>query len=126
AVPVRRLPPLVPVLGVPGTWRGAVRPAPDVLVLDRDVRGHELRPHLHVASPVRAADLSAGRELRAHADGADPALPAARPGVRRGRGELVGVDADPRRRLAGAVDSGGGADRVPTATHLSPAGGPVA
>src|SRR5205807_971913 len=126
AVPLRRLPPRLPLLGVPGAGWRAGRPAADVLVLDRHQPGRQLRPHLHLEPPVRAADLPAGRELGAHAAGPDPSLPAAGPGLPRGRRELVGVDADRRGRLARPLAAAGGPDRLPAGAELPAAGAALA
>ena len=63
-LPVHRLPPGVPVLGVPRPRRRAVQRAADVLEGHRYERRRRLRPHLRLQPTLRAADLPARSGVR--------------------------------------------------------------
>ena len=90
-LPVRRLPPRLPVFGVPGAGGRPVQRAADVLEGHPDHHRRRLRPHLRVQPDLPAADLPARAGLRPPSGPPDLPLPPALPGLRRQRRQLVGL-----------------------------------
>ena len=89
-LPLRRLPPGLPLLGLPRPRRRPVQPAADVLEDDRRLGADDLRPHLRLQPALGAADLPARPDLRRprqrRACGSSAATPPATAAARRAGG----------------------------------------
>ena len=107
-VPVRLLPPVLPLLGVPRAERRAVQRAADVLEGHRHLGRHGLREHLHRQPHLRPPDLPARARPTAASSSAD-LLRFREEAVDYGatRHLVLGLAGDARQRLEHA---GGAAD----------------
>ena len=90
-LPLHRLPPGLPLLGLPRPRRRPVQRPADVLARHRHHHRRRLRPHLRLQPHLPAPDLPAGPGLRPPAGPPGGPLPPARPRLRRRRPELVGL-----------------------------------
>ncbi len=115
-VPVRLLPPVVPLLGLPGPGRGAVQRAADVLARHRHVGGERVREHVRTEPRVRPPDPAARPNLRGGELHGSRGVPLAGRRVRGGGRVVLGLAGNHR----GGVDGAGGpAEHDP---HRAPAG----
>ena len=100
-LPLRRLPPVLPLLGLLRPGRRHLQPAADVLEGDRNLGARRLRAHLPLQPPLGPPGLPARADLRRRRAQVDPALPPLRGQLREPGAELVGLAGDDDRRLAG-------------------------
>ncbi len=99
-LPLRRLPPVAPLLRLPRSRRRPVQHPADVLEGHRHERGRRVRPHLRVQPRLRSLDRAPRPGLQQPAEPADHPLPGDVPHLRLRRRELVGLAGGHGRQLA--------------------------